>query len=696
MGGMNPKYTEKIGGNNMKRFFIFLTALMCALSIAACGTADSKGGQEDALVYTLLEDGSGYEITACKNTSVKEMTIPAEYKGMPVVSIAGGVFAECRDLASFRTEEGQAVFYAEDGVLFSNRPEKTIVCFPNAYPHFAYQAPADTVAVAPWTFAGQHSVNFIHFQEGFESFGDYAFAGMEWYTDIYVPDSLKTIGVNLLQNQKCNVAFYGKEDNVFCSYARQNNIPYGIKQDRELPVQTVELAVPDLEDAADVLAPDKITKIKGRNRFIKFDNNNMVCCELANLQKKNKNAEIRIDMEGMWPEQTPDADGKTAGGQDAYTGLYGLGFTQEETVLRGYDRDGNVTGVRKVNGDFLFWLPGADTIGVSGGTETTLRILPQEPVCVSSVGKLPLDPEGFHWNEEDSKVQYYIVPFPYTSISFDFPFDLNIFCSMQMDVLGKEPKTSPHYAILIIYLDDPYLMDQANKIAIDFDHLDLLFENEELTCLSATRFGLDEEFGKDVNAVRESVKNVMSGVYYPADEKINHMTVEVTGEYPTSFDSTITLDEACMNVKEEILTYAHEMTHAVDQSLGIDLPSAWLEGRAEYISRKVCDVMGVDVWKYEDSFDWSFLSGEDRADFFRYYMESTNRETNYSVGYYFFKYLCDTYGEDVSAKIMQNIQEAAGRLGDEEWSISADTFKKCVTDATDHDVFQNFVRDVME
>ncbi len=64
--------------------------------------------------------------------------------------------------------------------------------------------------------------------------------------------------------------------------------------------------------------------------------------------------------------------------------------------------------------------------------------------------------------------------------------------------------------------------------------------------------------------------------------------------------------------------------------------------------------------------------------------------------YYFFRYLCDTYGEDISVKIMENLFEAAGKLPDDEWNMPDDVLKKCVTDATDPDVFQNFVRDVVE
>ena len=167
-----PGMNLLIGEKKMKRIVLILSALLCALCLAAFASADS-------LTYTLLEDGSGYEITGCEDLYVTEVTIPAAHENLPVLSIAGGAFYRCDQLTAFRTEEGQPVFYAEDGVLFTDQPVKTLVCFPAAYARNAYQAPADLRAVAPWAFAGQHTLDFLHFREGVESFGDYmlAYAG---------------------------------------------------------------------------------------------------------------------------------------------------------------------------------------------------------------------------------------------------------------------------------------------------------------------------------------------------------------------------------------------------------------------------------------------------------------------------------------------------------------------------------------
>ena len=60
----------------MKRISLALVILACLLCAAVCASAD-------ILEYTLLEDGSGYEITGC-NDSAEVVTIPAEYKGLPV------------------------------------------------------------------------------------------------------------------------------------------------------------------------------------------------------------------------------------------------------------------------------------------------------------------------------------------------------------------------------------------------------------------------------------------------------------------------------------------------------------------------------------------------------------------------------------------------------------------------------------
>ena len=672
----------------MKRIGLILLVLACLLCAAACASAD------DILEYTLLEDGSGYEISGCDASAVPVM-IPAEHEGLPVLSVAGKAFIHCEELREFAAEENHPVFYTEDGVLFTDQPVKTLVRFPNSFPRDYYMAPADLKAVAPWAFAGMKNVNYIHFREGLESFGDHMFDSVNWAACVYVPESLKTIGEDLLQNQKYSVAFYGPEGSTFVRYGWDHHIPCGMIMDWEPRTQTVELAEPDLADAENVPAPKETIRIPETE--IRMEPYRLAVTYDFSEKQDRENTELLLDLGSEWGAFTPDGKGRVADGADPRTGLYGIGFTGAETVLRGYDRDGKLTGTRVVSGDFVFSLPGAYKVGVTGGMGTVLTIVPYQPVLTASPGTLPLDPEKFHYVAENNRIQHFVIPFTYATVSPDMPDYMSVVGFSLRDAAGNEAENSPHYAILTADFIDPYLLDRAGLIAVNLDHLNVLYETEGFTCTEASRFNLKEEFGKKLSGVLDTVKTVMSGTYYPADRGINHITVRLNGEYPMSSRSLITMDEMMAEyTQDNILSYAHEMTHAVDQRLDIQMPGAWMEGRAEYISRKACDAMKVPYWQYEDSYDWSFLSGEDRTDFFRYYTESVTRETEYPVGYYFFRYLCDTYGEDISVKIMENLFEAAGKLPDDEWNMPDDVFKKCVTDATDPDVFQNFVRDVVE
>ena len=82
-----------------RRITLFLLALVCLLCAAAFASAEN-------LEYTLLEDGSGYEITGC-DASAETVVIPAAYEGLPVTAIAGQAFLACENLEAFETEEGR-------------------------------------------------------------------------------------------------------------------------------------------------------------------------------------------------------------------------------------------------------------------------------------------------------------------------------------------------------------------------------------------------------------------------------------------------------------------------------------------------------------------------------------------------------------------------------------------------------------
>ena len=193
----------------------------------------------------------------------------------------------------------------------------------------------------------------------------------------------------------------------------------------------------------------------------------------------------------------------------------------------------------------------------------------------------------------------------------------------------------------------------------------------------------------------------MIGNYYPADIKIKKIGVRIDGDYPASGSSTLYLDDVCADVSGCISTYTHELVHAIDQSIRYCdtlAPSPWLEGRAEYISRIANEKLGEYGPYYEEKGDWDFLTEQDKADFLHYYCLNNNRETPYYVGYYFIKYLNETYGDDITAKIMEAMSkvEVPANYYDMSDEKRMNMFGDIVKAATCETVFQDFVRDVVE
>ena len=121
-----------------------LFLVLALLVFLACAAATAAlAAPADQYLFTLLEDGSGYELTECKDKSITEAVIPAEYEGLPVKTIGDRAFTPCGKLTSFSVEEGQSVFYTEDRVLFTDDPVKTLVRYPNA-------CPGPSPAAQPW------------------------------------------------------------------------------------------------------------------------------------------------------------------------------------------------------------------------------------------------------------------------------------------------------------------------------------------------------------------------------------------------------------------------------------------------------------------------------------------------------------------------------------------------------------------
>lgn len=661
------------------------------------------------LTYELTDDKTGYVVTGCSRTAFTA-NIPATYQGLPVKEIAGRAFIDCTNLRYFTTDADQEYFYTIDGVLFTDNPVKTLVRMPNRRmddfsPVETYTVPDGTVAIGDYAFAGFNSCYYgpeIFLPESVTTMGDCVFCETRTQADIYVTDSLTSIGEDIMLNQYANVPFYGNWGSYAAEYAEEHNIPFGGKFDRERRKTDVMTEVPSCRSAEGYVVPDSDNIL-----FVEESNNEHTShyeqrIDLAEEQRAGKD-EIRLLLESGWYMLIPDKNGNKSSYLPAMTGVYGMGYTEEPMTLVAYSLAGKPIAMKDVEkGDFVFAFEGAANIGVVGGKSTYIVAYPYEPMFVTSSGYVNLAPEGWKLTDYGTAVRIIVSCYSNASYASDFPIYLNVVSYMTRDSVGNYLENSSHYFAEMLTWSDDTRFDLAGEWSVYCDGLDTVYDSDTLICYANSTYGVTEDYGRQADDILKTLIDTMVGNYYPADAKINKITVSVDGSYPASSNSRIGLDEGCKNIEDAKSTLTHEMVHAVDQSIWYCsrlAPSPWLEGRAEYIGRLVDAKIGAYESEYPEKYDWSFLTEQDRQDFLHFYCLNNNRQTPYIVGYYFLKYLNETYGDDISGRIMKAMSEI-NCLGLDYSNVDDITrmnmFGDCVKSQTCETVFQDFVRDVVE
>ena len=670
------------------------------------------------LQYALTADGKGYEIVGC-DPAAYTAHIPSTWNGLPVISIKGGAFKDCEKLRYFTVDQDQATFYEEGGVVFTDRPEKTLVVFPPCYDVADnYHVPSDTVAVASYAFAGmggsrQRSAGSIYLQtitlpEGVKTLGDRAFFEARRQVMVYLPRSLTQIGKDLLLNQRINVPFYAYPDSDALAYARANQLPCAIIRPFEGEKSTVEMKEPESQSLVGATFSASVVEVPEQrhcNTRDYIDGDIERHYDLS-AYEETTDGEVRLMIANQWSEIVPDVNGRIQQGFSPQDGLYGAGYTEGSAVLRAYDRLGNLVGLMQISGNFAFSFPGAAELGVEGGSGTRMTIIPVKPIFISSAGYYRVDSEKWDRLVDGNISQYFVVMLEYPTYTSQTSMDLALLSTSFKDCVTEDPvyvtsEPVAHYMVGQVRSFDASRVERLDVVSISFDGMECLWEDENLRCLIAGKYGQDEEFGRKVGELLKKVKKTMIGTYFPETIGIGQISVDSNASTNAwSGHGNISLSgDIITGFSESIL--AHEMVHAIDQQIpniasGKYAPTPWMEGRAEYIEAVVSNGKA-----YEKGFDWSYLSKEDREDFFHYYYYSTNRFTEYDVGYQFFYYLCSTYGDAVSVEIMDRVAElpvVPELFEDTKETIEAraQMFKQCVEAATEVGVFQNFVRDVIE
>ncbi|MBQ8264692.1 MAG: S-layer homology domain-containing protein [Oscillospiraceae bacterium] len=635
---------------------------------------------DKALSFSLTSDGSGYLVSGCA-AAAKTVTIPAYYKGLPVKGIAPGAFKDCQDLTGINVDKNNAYLYSEGGVVFANAPVKTLVCFPPAYDTANYYYVPDGVkAIGAYAFAGMNSLGSLTLPEGVTTMGDCAFAEVRSQTAVFIPDSLTVIGKTILLDQKSNMPFYTSGwDTVFAKYCDANALTMGVVMPETPKATTVPTAVPSHQ--TENLCP-AAERVEYRDSWPHaFDRKHY---NLAEDEQKT-DAEIFISLGDIW-ECEFEA-----------TGVYGAGYTKKAAVIRAYDEAGNLVGMQQVNGNFSFCFPGAYDFGIEGGEGTGITFVPVQPVYVTGSGNYAIDADKCYRLPDGNVTNYLIVMYPRASMHVEFPYHLNFAGFAFLDTYDPFIyENSEHYMLLQFSTFEASRVDKMKAYAFCFGGLSVLVDNSEYMCGVSDNIECVADFGTKSYELFKSLKTYMLGNYFPTTQPVSKVSVIADGSYPGSWDSKVTLDEGVTSTFDR-LTIIHECVHAIDQSIEATnlAPDCWMEGRAEYISYKLCDKLGIAYFHDHNDFSWDYLTQAQKDDFFSYYYFNSDRQTPYPVGYHFIKYLCETYGENVTAAIMENLANC-GYSSWERNETTAAVFKKCVEDATDAGVFQNFVRDVIE
>lgn len=699
-------------------------------------TAETYNGKKDTftivvpyapakLEYQLTADGTGYKVVGCDNGAYG-VHIPANYNGLPVVAVDANAFSNCEKLRLFTVDPAQKTFYEENGVLFTDIPVKTLVRFPTAYDQSReYHIPSDTVAIGSYAFSELRPGLFmLNIPEGVQRMGDYVFArNRNWNLHVFIPDSLTQIGANIISSSIREIRFYGNNNPTFLAYSNENNIVYII-------MNSVDL---DLE----YQSPSYPKSITG-NELIPANANNRVLypaskyahaatystlysasglqtlitkCDLSAYQGVS-GKEIYINLESHWSDIAPDIYGGNEFNFASQSGLYGAGHTDETALLRAYDRVGKLIAMQYVSGDFAFAFPGAYNLGVEGGKNTFLSVIPIEPIYVSAGGDYYLDPDEWHKHQDGAAFQFYVVQLNGATFSAISPYQIHIGNnSWAIDAATGLPagnystETASGYSIYCLTNYNITRNEQMRGSALTFHGMKTLVDTNDYLCMVSTKFDMTTEFANTIYDLLGKVKQTMVGNYFPTTsplhKKFTVYAIGGDGSYVLT-GGTIRYGDNALLANDNYV-YIHEMVHSVDLSISAaDLvpPAAWMEGRADYITEKVCDNYGYECTLMypadADEFDWAILSQADKDDFFHYYYHTVNHHDMYAVGYYFLKYLNETYGEDISMKIMANIAALPSYDRTQRSETNAALFKQCVEAATEVGVFQNFVRDVIE
>ena len=199
---------------------------------------------EATMNFTLINDGTAYELTSVGDSTINSLNIPADNNGLPVTKIGyealrdfrnltsitlptsiriidegaffgctalesieipenvetmdNTAFTGCTALANINVNSNNLTFASIDGVLF-NADFTELIYFPNNH-GTTYSVPADVVTIGSFSFAGSTILTAISFPSSVTTILDNAFVACPLLNNVVIPNTITTLGVGLFVN----------------------------------------------------------------------------------------------------------------------------------------------------------------------------------------------------------------------------------------------------------------------------------------------------------------------------------------------------------------------------------------------------------------------------------------------------------------------------------------------------------------
>lgn len=159
--------------------------------ISVTRIGDYAFSRRESLTSVTIPDGitsiGDHAFSGCINLT--DITIPNS-----VITMGANPLVSCEKLTDIHISNDHPYLAVIDGVLFS-KPDKRLVCYPNAKFDFLYEVPEGTLVIGENAFFAPQYLFSIKLPDSLKSIGDYAFE-RSFLSSITIPDSVEIIGAN--------------------------------------------------------------------------------------------------------------------------------------------------------------------------------------------------------------------------------------------------------------------------------------------------------------------------------------------------------------------------------------------------------------------------------------------------------------------------------------------------------------------